>query len=133
MAADQILVIRPSTAIGVSQLAVLLRGPDGGEEEILRRPGADTASVSHEIQRRLDESDGVLGLLIDLESCSWVDSGVLGVWVSWYHAAQAAGGRVVICRPNDRIRNILRVSQLDHLLPTHPTFEAAVADLSGAG
>lgn len=131
MAADKILVIRPLTSLGVSQLAVLLRGADGGEEEVLRRPGADTASVSQEIERRLEETGGVRGLLVDLESCGWVDSGVLGVWVSWYHTAHNAGRRIVICRPNERIRNILRVSQLDHLLPTHPTLEAAVAELFG--
>ena len=128
------LVVRPVIALGVSQLVVLLRAADGREEELLRRPGMDTPTVTAEIEQRLaaDGGNGT-GLIIDLESCDWVDSGVLGVWVAWYHAAAREGGRIVISRPNERIRNILRISQLDQLFPTHETLDAAVAELSSAG
>jgi anti-anti-sigma factor len=125
------LVVRPVTALGVSQLAVLLRDADGREEEILRRPGMDTPAVTAEIESRLAASGGAgAGLVIDLESCDWVDSGVLGVWVAWYHTVTNGGGRIVISRPNERIRNILRISQLDQLFPTHTSLDAAVADLA---
>ena len=128
------IVVRPVTRLGVSQLAVLLRRKDGEETEILRRPGMDTPTVTAEIERRLTASaDAGPGLLIDLEECDWVDSGVLGVWVAWYHAVNDRGGRVVICRPNERIRNVLRISQLDQLFATYATLEDAVADLTSAG
>ncbi len=109
-----ILVIRPLTTLGVSQLLVLERAGDGSETEVLRRPAAEVAAVTAEIARRI-EAGPLAGILVDLEFCDWVDSGTLGVWVSWHHLLDRQGGRVVICRANDRIRNILRISQLDRL------------------
>ncbi|MFO7608116.1 MAG: STAS domain-containing protein [Candidatus Krumholzibacteriia bacterium] len=125
-----ILVIRPVTTLGVSQLLVLERAADGAETEVLRRPGTDHAAVTAEIARRADFS--LPGLVVDLGSCDWVDSGVLGVWVSWHHLLARRGGQVVVCRANERISNILRISQLDSLFPNAGSLEAAVAALSPA-
>lgn len=125
-----ILVIRPITTIGVSQLLVLERTADGAETEVLRRPGTDHASVTAEIARRA--GDPLAGVVVDLAACDWVDSGVLGVWVSWHHLLTRHGGRVLVCRANERIRNILHISQLDQLFPDTGSLEAAVAALSPA-
>lgn len=122
-----ILVIRPVTTLGVSQLLVLERAADGGESEVLRRPGTDQAAVTAEIDRRAATAPA--GVVVDLGSCDWVDSGVLGVWVSWHHLLARRGGRVVVCRANERIRNILRVSQLDQLFAACGTLEEAAAEL----
>lgn len=123
-----ILVIRPITTIGVSQILVLERAADGAETEVLRRPGTDHAAVTAEIARRA--GDPLAGVVVDLAACEWVDSGVLGVWVSWHHLLARHGGRVLACRANERIRNILHISQLDQLFPNASSLEAAVAALS---
>lgn len=133
MSPDTTLVIRPVTTIGVSQLVVLERAADGTETEVLRRPGTDHPAVTAEITRRAGGAPGLPGVVVDLESCDWVDSGVLGVWVSWHHALARRGGRVVVCRANDRIRNILRISQLDQLFALCDTLPAALAAVSGPG
>lgn len=109
-----ILVIRPLTTLGVSQLLAVERAADGTETEVLRVPAGESGAVSEEIARRTGAGP-VPGVLVDLEFCDWVDSGVLGLWVSWHHLLGGQGGRVVVCRTNDRIRNILRISQLDQL------------------
>lgn len=121
------LVIRPVTTLGVSQFLVLVRAADGAETEVLRRPGTDHAAVTAEIARRAEAP--LPGVVVDLASCDWVDSGVLGVWVSWHHLLARRGGRVVVCRANERIRNILRVSQLDQLFAACGTLEEAAAEL----
>lgn len=109
-----ILVIRPLTTLGVSQLLLLEHAAVGEEAEVLRVPALDHPAVSAEIARRV-AAGPVAGVLVDLEFCEWVDSGQLGLWVSWHHLVAAQGGRVVVCRANDRIRNILHISQLDQL------------------
>ncbi len=130
MATVPTLVIRPVTSLGVSRLLVMQRDADGAESEVLAGPGADAAAVTAAIEQWAAAApDPVAGILVDLEFCEWVDSGVLGTWVAWHHALAARGGRVVVCRANERIRNILRVSQLDQLFATHGTLDAAVAAL----
>ncbi len=130
MAPPPTMLVRPVTTLGVSQLLLLLRDSTGGETEALRCPGTAATQITAEIKRRVSADEaGVPGVLVDLEFCEWVDSGVLGVWVSWHHALTRQGGRVVICRANDRIRNILRVSQLDHLFTLCGTLEEGLADL----
>lgn len=130
MASPPTILVRPVTTLGVSQLLLLLRDPAGGETEALRCPGTAAAQITAEIKRRAAAAEGALpGVLVDLEFCEWVDSGVLGIWVSWHHALSKQGGHVVICRANDRIRNILRVSQLDHLFTLCGTLDEGLADL----
>ena len=133
MASAPTILVRPVTTLGVSQLLLLLRDAAGGETEALRCPGTSPAQITAEIKRRAGVPGAELpGVLVDLEFCEWVDSGVLGVWVSWHHALSKQGGRVIICRANDRIRNILRISQLDHLFTLHGTLEEGLAALGAA-
>ena len=128
------VMIRPVATLGVSQLLVLLHDADGTETEVLRCPGHAPAAVTAEIEKRAGAAGASFpGVLVDLESCDWVDSGVLGLWVSWHHALARRGGHVVLCQANDRIRNILRVSQLDQLFDVHGTLAAGLKALGADG
>ena len=120
------LVIRPVTSLGASQVLVLRREAAGAETEMMRLHGGSMAAATAQIEdlaAAARAADAACGVLVDLEFCEWVDSGVLGVWVSWHHALRDCDGRVVVCRANDRIRNILRVSQLDRLFDLRDTLE----------
>lgn len=130
MASTPTIMIRPVATFGVSQLLVLLHDADGKETEVLRCPGSASAVVTAEIEKRAAAAGSPFpGVLVDLEACDWVDSGVLGLWVSWHHALARRGGHVVLCRANERIRNILRVSQLDQLFAVHGTLAAGLKAL----
>lgn len=128
-----ILVIRPVTSLGVSQLRVFERAADGSEVKLAAATGKDPAPATAVVAARAAAEPPCPGVLIDLEFCDWVDSTGLGVWVSWHLLLEPKGGRVVVCRANSRVTNVLKVAQLDQLFTLCATLEGGIAALAGSG
>jgi anti-anti-sigma factor len=133
MADNAILVIRPVTTLGVSQLRLLERTAGGAETAILRQPARDPAPVTAAVEAYAAAGGVRPGAVIDLEFCDWVDSTGLGLWVSWLRLLEPRGGRLAVCRANQRILNVLRVSQLDQVFLMCGTVAEGALALFGAG
>jgi anti-sigma B factor antagonist len=73
-------------------------------------------------------SDGLVNLLIDLRSVTFIDSTGLGVLVGAGKKAYGLGGSVRIVCDNPRILKLLAVTGISRSLPVLATFEEATAD-----
>lgn len=67
---------------------------------------------------RLDEAiaAGWPDVVVDLRHLTFCDCAGLGVLVKAHHALAASGGRLTIIAPQPRVRRVLMLTGLDHLL-----------------
>lgn len=75
-------------------------------------------------------------VLLDFSGVNTIDSTGIGELVGYLGRFQAAGRRLVLVNPSDRVRRLLQVSGLDELFSIHESVEAALegersADRSG--
>ena len=57
---------------------------------------------------------------VDLSEVTFVDSVGLGVLLTWYRRARAAGGSLTVVNPDDRVLRMLRMTGLTRLLVADP-------------
>ena len=117
--------------------------PAGGEAEVLtaRREEGRVAVATTEkvpvnppedfelavgriLKRALDAGAG--RCVVDLDHCPWLNSQGIGVMIAWYQLVGRGGGRMVLARPNERVRNVLAVTRLEQVFTIHDDFDAAV-------
>ncbi|MBE0565957.1 MAG: STAS domain-containing protein [Krumholzibacteria bacterium] len=120
--------------------------PIGGSAEILhaRRDGRrlvvqSTAAVpvsppedfelAVESAIRAAIAAGSCRCVVDLAHCPWLNSQGIGALIAWYQVVARAGGKLVLARPNERVRNVLAVTRLDQVFTIHDGFERALDDL----
>jgi anti-anti-sigma factor len=110
------------------KLVVLQRTPDGSEEEIdvieIERRSPSLPEIA---QRQLGR--GRSRLILDLASVKHLDSSDLAQLLGALKEVTAAGGRLVIANSNSRIREILRITRLEEVLPLADSIEAAAESL----
>ena len=87
--------------------------------------GPDHDLFHQEIKSLVDE--GYVDVVLNMSKVSWINSTGLGVLVSGYHTLKKNGGTLKICEVNDRIDNILNVTQLKLVFETYDTEEEALA------
>ncbi|GGQ61010.1 STAS domain-containing protein [Couchioplanes azureus] len=75
-------------------------------------------------------ADGRDRLVCDLSAVPFCDSGGLSLFVETHRRATARGGWLRLAGPQDQVRFVLDVANLDRYLGVHPTLDEA---LSAAG
>jgi len=91
----------------------------------------------HDWPELVDEVEAVLTaggrrFLIDLDRVPWMDSRGLGRLVALWKFVHESGGSLAVVCGNERIRNILRISQLDDVLRPWPTMAEAFREFPAA-
>ena len=76
--------------------------------------------------------DGPCRCVVDLAHCPWLNSQGIGALIAWYQVVSRAGGRLVLARPNERVRNVLAVTRLDQVFGIFEDFERALDELLAA-
>ena len=71
-------------------------------------------------------SDGCGRVVVDLAEVSFMDSSGLGALIGGVKAARRAGGDLRIAAPPDQVRLVLRLTNMERILPPHDTVESAV-------
>jgi len=54
---------------------------------------------------------------LDLSGVEFCDSTAVGTFVWLYRQATAAGGRLLLCAPRRAVRDVLRISGVDRVIP----------------
>jgi anti-sigma B factor antagonist len=70
---------------------------------------------------------GTPRVIIDLEHATHMDSGGLGVMVSLYCSAQAAGTEIKLANLGPRLKGVLQITKLVTVFEVYDTVEQAVA------
>ena len=74
--------------------------------------------------------DGFVDILLNMEKVTWINSTGLGLLVSAYHTLKKNGGQLKICQVNERIDNILNVTQLKLVFQTYEDCGKALASFT---
>ncbi len=77
-------------------------------------------------------SNGCKGLVLNLASLSWLNSGGIGLLVSAHRVADNYGARVAVAGANARILEVLGVMGMEQLLSTFAAESEAVASLQAS-
>ncbi len=70
---------------------------------------------------------GNVKLVLDMAEVSYLDSAGLGILMISSGRAQKAGGALRVAGLTDRVREVLRLTHADEVLPVFDTVDAAVA------
>lgn len=73
-------------------------------------------------------SDGGLRIVVDLSGIDFMDSSGLGALVGCLKSARQAGGDLRIAAPSTQVSMVLRLSNLDRVLASFDSAEAAYRD-----
>jgi anti-sigma B factor antagonist len=86
--------------------------------------GGESAVLQHDVDSLLDEGPYVV---LDLSDIDFIDSSGLGLLVRLLNRARLAGGDLRICAVPPRLREILRVTRLETILPPYESAGTAIA------
>jgi anti-sigma B factor antagonist len=86
--------------------------------------GSESSLLQQEVDSLLDESPYVVLHLSDID---FIDSSGLGLLVRLLNRARLAGGDLRICAAPPRVKEILRVTRLETILPPYESAETAIA------
>lgn len=93
--------------------------------------GEHDLSTAHELTQALERAAVQSTVVVDLSTCSFIDSTVINALVATARGAQAHGEQLVVVIPAEQSQ-VARVAQLTHLaefFPIHPTRGAALASI----
>jgi anti-sigma B factor antagonist len=76
---------------------------------------------------RSELEGGAEDVLLELSRINYADSTGIGELVGYFVRFGEAGKRLVLVKPSQRIRELLRVTNLDTLFEIHESLEAALA------
>src|SRR5262245_11448063 len=102
-----------------------------GEVAIVQLQGRFTTGSDAEFVRANEELAGSGDIRV-VSHCSHVPFGdwqALNFLVGRYKTAKNAGGMLALCGVNQRMRDVLRITHLNEILPVHETRERALAAL----
>lgn len=127
-APDDILVMRPVLKIAGGQIDLSWWSGHGDERPL--RTLAVGGGPDHDWPELFQEVGGIVAgggrrFLIDLDRVPWMDSRGLGRLVALWKLIEEGGGALVLVCGNERIRNILHISQLDDVLRPWSTMAEA--------
>lgn len=91
--------------------------------------GPDFEAFHGEVKSYLEQGDR--RFLFDFGGVKWINSTGVGIMVSVYLSIKNAEGRMVVCRPNERVRGTYFISQVSTLFETFDTLEEGRAALEG--
>jgi anti-sigma B factor antagonist len=91
--------------------------------------GSTKASQDFQELFRSLVSEGKKKYVIDLTETPWTNSLGVGMLMSAYTSVKKSGGEVVLANATDRIRDLLRVTRLDHVFSVHNSLNDAMEHL----
>ena len=71
--------------------------------------------------------NGVERLILDLSGIEFIDSAGLGALMILYGNMKVRGGQLRLVAPGPKIREVLKLTHTDAILPVDPTLEASLA------
>jgi len=113
---------------------VLLASRDGerirvsSTEQVPTIPPEEFEAAVADIIRR-EYVAGSCRCVVDLGQCPWLNSQGIGVLISWYQLITQAKGRLILVRPDLRVRNVLAITRLDQVFPVYETLEEGLDEL----
>src|SRR5215813_1322051 len=84
---------------------------------------------SQRLETLLDElvTKGSRKVILDMTKLDYIDSSGIGIVAHVAGKMKQAGGRVVIALQEGRVRHILRIAQIDAVVPVNDSLETAAA------
>ncbi len=79
-----------------------------------------------EITKSLEE--GARKMAIDLENTRYVSSAGLRIFLATAKKMMSVGGKVILCHPNDIVKDILHVSGFNTIIDVRATVEEALKE-----
>jgi anti-sigma B factor antagonist len=98
-----------------------------GGAVVVRVEGELDLATSESLENALEAADHDGHLVIDLGSCTFIDSSAVRLFVEAARSAQAAGGKVSLVTRDPGILRVLEIAAVDTLLPVHDSVDAAVS------
>ena len=93
--------------------------------------GEHDLSTAPELTQALEQAAARSNVVVDLSTCSFIDSTVISVLVKTARGVQARDERLVLVIPPEQ-RQVARVARMTHLaeiFPIHPTRAAALTNI----
>jgi anti-sigma B factor antagonist len=81
----------------------------------------------------LSEADARDVVVIDLSGINYIDSTGIGELVGYIHRLKEKGSRMALVNPRNTIMSLIKLSNLDKVIPIFPTKEDAFLRLDSAG
>jgi|WetSurMetagenome_2_1015567.scaffolds.fasta_scaffold163031_1 anti-sigma B factor antagonist len=79
--------------------------------------------------KQLNDADETDIVVIDMSLIDYIDSNGLGELVGYIHRLKAQGRRMALINPKSTILNLIKLSNLDKVIPIYPTKEEAFKGL----
>ena len=71
-------------------------------------------------------AEGVKNIILDLSNTKYIDSSGLSALLVGNRVFQEEGGVFILCKVNDHVMKLIKISQLQNVLTILPTIEEAV-------
>lgn len=85
--------------------------------------GAETDELSDIFKKLIDDEQ--LYLLIDLKKVKYINSTVIGVFISAHTNFARRGGKIIFCNSNKQLDGIFKITKLDSIFNFQDTLEDA--------
>jgi anti-anti-sigma factor len=116
------------SAMAETSLSITRADGSSAGQRIFRLAGPLTLSTLFPFQAAVRE-ESCSALLVDLTGVSYVDSAGLGSLVGALVTLQRANRRLALIAPNQRVRALIQMSNLQNVFPTFGTVEEAESGL----
>jgi len=114
-------------------MGIDVKASESGGVEIITISGkiVGSAQASHDFQELIRSlvAQGKRKYVIDLADTPWTNSLGVGMLMSAYTSVKNAGGDVVLANATERIRDLLKVTRLDHVFSVHESLRDAMEQL----
>lgn len=98
--------------------------PKGGT--VVSVDGELDMATTPEFEEVVDGVDAGSRLVIDLSSCTFLDSSAVRVLVSVVRDAEETGGTVALVARDPGILRVLEIAAVNTMLPVHDTLDSAI-------
>jgi len=114
-------------------MGIEVKAVESGGVEIIAITGkiVGSAQASQDFQQLIRSlvAQGKKKYVIDLIDTPWTNSLGVGMLMSAYTSVKKSGGDVVFANATDRIRDLLKVTRLDHVFSVHESLTDAMDHL----
>ena len=130
--ADGVNQDHASRSVMASYLTIRTSESDAGPVLIVTLPACrfDSVQNAEECKQEIQGLDPTARIAIDLGNAQVVPSLVLSGILRLRKAVRSEGGRLCLCNAGPVVKDMLRVLQLDRLLPIEESLEAAIEAVS---
>ncbi len=87
--------------------------------------GESAEFLAENLKRTLEKDEG--HVMMDFSKINYIDSTGIGELVGYLGRFADLDRKLILINPSERIRKLLAIAQLNHLFPTYPDVQSAVA------